>query len=124
ESVKLFVVVAELTLQPPPAPAKTALKNGLIPGATVSPVSVELKSTVPLACANVPACALNDPPTARVPEARIIGPPASVRSSSRVKLSSAKVNVPPPWKSTPYRSELEARTNAPEDVAILITLVL
>jgi hypothetical protein len=83
ERVKLFallIVVFPVEVafsvidQPPVVESKVRWWKVEEPGATVSPVSAELKITVPALLLKVPEVLVSDPPIERVPEGNVRAP--------------------------------------------------
>jgi hypothetical protein len=84
----------------------------------VFPVALALKSTVPVAFANVPPVVVHDPPTDNVPVGKVALPCKIRKSSARVRLVSLKVNGPVPLNVTANSDEVEASSVAEVELVI------
>jgi hypothetical protein len=103
--MKLFVVVALLFIvHPPLALLNVALNNEEEPREMVSPVSVELKSTVPLLCINT-ALFESEPPSVKVPEGSVVVPAFMESVPSTVTFVSVSVEVLVPSNRTLLNDE-------------------
>ena len=78
-----------------PEPLKFKLLNGDEPGLIVFPELLELKSTEPLLCTNVPPVEVKLPPTVVVPTGRLTEPADTVKLLVEVAKLLGNDHVPP-----------------------------